>query len=97
METSVRAFDLFLIEQASGAVGKDNANQPLYLGDRVNWIDSNGESQYGKIIEYRKSLRYGLKVVVLREEERNHRGHVKYPMKIVFNSTKTMIKASEVT
>lgn len=96
MESSVRAFDLFLIDQALGAVGKDNASQPLYLGDRVNWIDSDGDSQYGKIIEYRKSIRLGLKVVVLREKRTTHGGYTQYPKKIVFSSTRSLIKVREV-
>lgn len=87
MESSVRAFDLFLIEQAAGAVGVDVARRPLYIGDRVNWIDHNGISRHGEILEYRVSKKLGFKVLVKREEKDS-----KYPMKITFSTTKRMLK-----
>jgi len=90
VEGSVRAFDLFLIEQSQGAVGYDKARQKLYLGDRVNWIDHRGRSVYGQIIGYEVYNGKKMKIKILRE-----RAELIYPYVLTFTNLDNFLKVEK--
>jgi hypothetical protein len=59
-------FDIFNILHSLGAIGYDKNNCPLYITDKVSWVDRYGQKQTGKII-YHKS-HYGYPATVPHKE-----------------------------